>query len=204
MTSKILEIEKRTAAAVELKQGMRLKIDQSLGTQLAVLVAFNLHDLSERFSQGKTRISLAFGPYKRADASAKVTYWIEKGDVLVSNRWKRMLTLIESSFQKHDIVFDPCDTWSNVNVFGQDKGYPGCRELHTDALKPWGVNDDEVQGGVNLFQNTVYGDDGIMVLPTSTEGGDFVIFEANMDVVVSVSACPFPLGESRPVRMEIS
>ncbi len=203
MTAREIKIEKRTAAGIEIKKGGHIKIDQSLGMQLAVLVAFNKHDLSEIISQGNTMISLAFGPYKRAGAGGKIPYWIEKGDTVVSNRWNPMLTLTEDTFGKHDIIFDPCDSYLNTKILGQKEGYPGCRELHAEALKSWAIRYDDIPGGVNLFQNTAYDKDGMITLPTKTRESDMVVFKADMDLVVSVTACPCPLGENCSVRMEI-
>lgn len=109
MNIQIVNIEKRSAFAVQINNGQQFRIIQSEGPQLAVLVAFNKKDLSEYFSQGNTRISLGLGPFKRMKAPGVMPYWIEKGDTLISNKWNQMLTLVEDTYGKHDIVFDLCD-----------------------------------------------------------------------------------------------
>jgi uncharacterized protein YcgI (DUF1989 family) len=203
MNSQVITIEKRTAYALELKKGGHIKIDQSQGPQIAVIVAINRRDPLEFFSQGNTRLSLALGPYKRQSGSGTIPYWIEKGDMLLSNRWNPMLALIEDTYGKHDIVFDPCDSYFNTSILRQSEGYPGCRGLHAEALKPWHVGYDAVPAGVNLFQNTVYKSEGMLTFPTQTVDSAMVVFQAHMDLVVSVTACPCPLGENHDVRMEI-
>jgi uncharacterized protein YcgI (DUF1989 family) len=204
MDSRTLIIEKRTATALELEKGQHIKIDQSQGPQISVLVAINRHDMSELFSQGNTMLSLALGPYRRPSTNGMIPYWIEKGDIILSNRWNPMLTMVEDTYGKHDIIFDPCDSYFNTKTMGQKEGYPGCRELHAEALKPWGIGYDNVPAGANLFQNTVYKSEGMSIFPTQTNQSDMVVFEALMDLVVSVTACPCPLGENHSVRLEIS
>lgn len=203
MSSRILIIEKRTATALELEKGKHIKIDQSQGPQIAGFVAINRQDLSESFSQGNTRLSLALGPYKRPSTNGMTPYWIEKGDMLVSNRWNRMLAMVEDTYGKHDIIFDPCDSYFNTRILGQNEGYPGCRGLHAEALKPWGIGYDNIPAGVNLFQNTLYKSEGMLVLPTQTSDSDMVVFKAYTDLVISVTACPCPLGENHSIRLEI-
>lgn len=199
----IVDIEKQTARAVNIAAGMMFKIIQHQGPQLAVLVAFNANEPDEYFSSGNTRISLAFGPYPRPNAAGTVPFQIKKGDTLVSNRWKRMLTLVADTYGNHDIVLDPCDSYLNVEILGQKAGYPGCRELHAAAIKEHGLKEREIPAGINLFQNSRYDENGITILPTNAEKDDMVAFKAHMDLIVSVTACPCPLGELRGVRMEI-
>ena len=202
-TEQRVKIEPRTAYATEVAKGTQIKITQSEGPQLAVLVALNAQDSAEYFSQENTMISLAFGPFRRPDANVVMPYFVTKGDILVSNRWNKMLSVTEDTFGKHDIIFGPCDSYLNVKILGQPEGYPGCRELHTDALKKWGVSYDTLPSGVNLFQNASYSKMGVMSLPTRSKSDDMVQFEAQDDLVVSVTACPCPLGEIRPIVMEI-
>ena len=198
-----VKIEPRTAYATEVAKGTQIKITQSEGPQLAVLVAFKACDFTEWFSQENTIISLAFGPFKRPDATVVMPYYVTKGDILVSNRWNKMLTLTEDTFGKHDIIFGPCDSYLNVKILRQPAGHPGCRELHADVLKKWGVSYETVPSGVNLFQNASYSKSGVMSLPTKSKTDDMVLFESHDDLVVSVTACSCPLGENRPIMMEI-
>jgi len=203
MKNEIVKINKRTAFAMEIGKGKQFKIMEKEGPQIAVLVAFNISDLSEHFSQGNTRISLGLGPFKRVGLNGLMPYRVEKADILVSNQWRRMLTLTEDTYGKHDIVFDPCDTFLNVNILGQEKGYPGCREIHADALKQWGIKCDKITNGVNLFQNTTYSENVMVTLPTDSKKDDHVIFKADMDLLISISACPCPLSESKSIHLEI-
>ena len=202
MKKQVINIEKCTAVALQIDKDQYLKINQSNGPQLAVLTAFNRADFSESFSQGCTKISLAFGPFVREKAGGKIPYWVEKGDTLLSNRWYPMLTITEDTFNRHDITVDPCDSYL-VEKMGRESGTPGCRELHADALKSWKIGADSVPNGISLFMNSIFEAEGLTVLPTETNQSDHIVFHTRMDIIVSISACPTPLGESKDVNVEV-
>jgi uncharacterized protein len=61
-------VPKNSGAAVEVKQGQRLRI---AGKSIVDFVAFNLHDLNERFDQARTKTN-------------QVKIFISTGDVLYS------------------------------------------------------------------------------------------------------------------------
>jgi hypothetical protein len=203
MATKIETIEKHTAKALEITKGQLFKIDQRFGPQLAVMVAFNPNDPSEFFSTGNTTVSLAYGPFKRNIEDFSVPFSIIKGDVLVSNRWNRMMTVVEDTFGGHDVTFDPCDRFLNCEILGQPNGHPGCRELHSDALKKWNIGYDDIPRGVNLFQSTTYSEKGIQVFPTQTKIGDQVAFRADADLIISVTSCPCPISSGQDIYMEV-
>ena len=203
MRDKSIIIDKCTAYAFEIEKGTCFAVSEHEGPQIAGLVAFNKSDLGEYSSPGNTRLSLGMGALVRENSAGLFPYWIEKGEALLSNRWNRMLTIIEDTYGKHDIIFDPCDSFLNVTMLGQEEGYPGCREVHTEALEDWGVAYEDVPSGINLFQNTQYTDKGMMTLPSVSGKDDSVTFEVHMDLVISVSSCPCPLGERFPVRVDL-
>lgn len=204
MRPESIDIRKRTAVAVNIRSGSHFKVIQRHGPQLAVLVAFNVNDPTEFFSPGNTRVSLAMGPHRREASTGAIPHWVTSGDMLVSNRWRPMLTMTEDTYGRHDMIFDPCDTHLNVQLLGQEQGCPGCHELHAAALKAYGFETGTVPAGVNLFQNSRYTESGIEIRPTDAQVGDRVGFTAQMDLLVSVSSCPCPLGENRSVCLEIA
>jgi uncharacterized protein len=87
-------VEKNSGAAVEVKKGQRLRI---AGKSIVDFVAFNLHDLSERFDQARTKTN-------------QVKIFISTGDVLYSKRNNPMLTIVEDSFKegRHDLQKGMC------------------------------------------------------------------------------------------------
>src|SRR5258708_36566384 len=75
-------VEKNSGAAVVVKKGQRLRIT---GKSIVDFVAFNLHDLTERFDQARTKTN-------------QVKIFISTGEVLYSKRNNPMLTIIEDTF----------------------------------------------------------------------------------------------------------
>jgi uncharacterized protein YcgI (DUF1989 family) len=43
----------------------------------------------------------------------------------------------------------------------------------------------------------------MVVFPTNANKDDMVLVKAQMDLLISVTACPCPLGESKGIRMGI-
>src|SRR5881397_463039 len=87
-------VPKNSGAAVEVKKGQRLRI---AGKSIVDFVAFNLHDLSERFDQARTKTN-------------QVKIFISTGDVLYSKRNNPMLTIVEDTFKegRHDLQKGMC------------------------------------------------------------------------------------------------
>jgi len=52
-------VPKNTGAAFEVKRGQRLRV---AGRSIVDFVAFNLHDLNERFDQARTRTNQNLSP----------------------------------------------------------------------------------------------------------------------------------------------
>lgn len=203
MEKQKITIERRTAKAIEVPVNSFIKIDQSNGPQLAVIIAFNRNDHEEKISLGNTRISLAYGPYKRESTNNMVPYWVEEGDTILSNKWNPMLFIETDTFKKHDTIFDPCDSYLNTRIMGGAEGMDGCRELHAKALKQWSIGYTAIPNGINLFQNTTYTEKGISVVGTSSKASDNIIFKTHQDLIVSISACPMALSENVDLNIEI-
>ena len=87
-------IPKNSGRAYVVKKGQRLRI---AGKSIVDLVAFNLHDLSERFDQARTKTN-------------QVKIFISTGDVLFSKRNNPMLTIVEDTFTegRHDLQKGMC------------------------------------------------------------------------------------------------
>ena len=201
-------VEKNSGAAVEVKKGQRLRI---AGKSIVDFVAFNLHDLSERFDQARTKTN-------------QVKIFISTGDVLYSKRNNPMLTIIEDTFAegRHDLQKGMCSrkrfemvaqgTAKRVFAEGVDinpkkpEEIPdhGCWENLSNALKPWNISPDDVPSPFNIFQcMRIDPETGIMydtmIRPKDEAKVDF---RAEMDCLVAVSACP-ESGRGSAIRIEI-
>ena len=87
-------VPKNSGAAFEMRGGQRLRI---AGKSIVDFVAFNLHDLNERFDQARTKTN-------------QVKIFISTGDALFSKRNNPMLTIVEDTFTegRHDLQKGMC------------------------------------------------------------------------------------------------
>src|SRR5207237_8224785 len=87
-------VPKNSGAAFEMRRGQRLRI---AGKSIVDCVAFNLHDLNERFDQARTKTN-------------QVKIFISTGDTLFSKRNNPMLTIVEDTFAegRHDLQKGMC------------------------------------------------------------------------------------------------
>ena len=201
-------VPKNSGAAFELKKGRRLRI---AGTSIVDFVAFNLHDLTERFDQARTKTN-------------QVKIFISTGDVLYSKRNNPMLTIVEDTFVggRHDLQKGMCSRKrfemvaqgesKRVFVEGVDINPKmtaelpdhGCWENLTAALQAWNIGPDDVPSPFNIFQcMRIDPDTGIMydtMLRPKDEA--HVDFRAAMDLLIAASACP-ESGRGQAIRVEI-
>ena len=201
-------VAKNSGAAFELKRGQRIRI---AGKSIVDFVAFNLHDLTERFDQARTKTN-----------QAKV--FISTGDTLYSKRNSAMLTIVADTFAegRHDLQKGMCSRkrfemvaqGKSKRVFAegvdinpktaQDIPDHGCWENLTSALQSWNIAADDIPSPFNIFQcMRIDPDTGMMydtmVRPKSEAHVDF---RAEMDCLVAVSACP-ESGRGQAIRVEI-
>ena len=200
-------VAKNSGAAFEVKKGQRLRI---AGKSIVDFVAFNLHDLNERFDQARTKTN-----------QAKI--FISTGDALYSKRNNPMLTIVEDTFTegRHDLQKGMCSrkrfemvakgSASRVFAEGVDinpkNEIPdhGCWENLSAAVKPWKISPDDVPSPFNIFQCMRIDPDTGTLYDTMVRPKDeaHVDFRAEMDCLVAVSACP-ESGRGAAIRVEIS
>jgi uncharacterized protein YcgI (DUF1989 family) len=201
-------VPKNSGAAFELMKGQRLRI---AGRSIVDFVAFNLHDLNERFDQARTKTN-----------QAKI--FISSGDVLYSKRNNPMLTIVEDTFSegRHDLQKGMCSRrrfemvaqGSSQRLFAEGldinpkkaEELPdhGCWENLSGAVKPWGIAPDDVPSPFNIFQCMRIDPDTGVMYDTLVRPKDEarVTFRAEMDLLIAASACP-ESGRGRAIRVEI-
>jgi len=185
---------KNSGAAVEVKQGQRLRI---AGKSIVDFVAFNLLDLNERFDQARTKTN-------------QVKIFISTGDVLYSKRNNPMLRIVEDTFKegRHDLQKGMCSrkrfemvargTAKRVFAEGVDinpkkpEELPdhGCWENLSAAVKPWNVSPDDVPSPFNIFQCMRIDPETGIMYDTMIRPKDeaHVDFRAGMDCLVAAPA----------------
>ena len=189
------EIAPRSGTAFLLRAGERLAVIDPEGEQVADLVAFRRDDIGEAISSGRT-----------FDYASRI--FLTEGDALYSNRSNIMLRIVADDVRRHDFLLAPCSREMFRILYGEGHEHPGCFGNLAEALKPYGVTPDMVPTAFNCFMNvTVDGATGVLaVLPPLSKAGDRIVFRAEMDLVIGLTACS--AGQSnnfryKPIRYEI-
>lgn len=190
----VYKIQKQTGAAFILSKRQKLKVIDPEGRQVSDMVLFNREDIGEKLSSGKT---LDFEEH----------ILITKGNYLWSNRSNRMMRILEDTNGRNDFLLAPCSPETFKIMYGHEGYHPSCFEnLHIN-LAPFGIVPDEVPTAFNIFMNVQFAADGkLSVLPPLSKAGDFVIFEAQMDLIVALTACSAEDsngGSFKPIHYEI-
>lgn len=161
-----------------LTKGQRLKVIDIEGEQVSDFICYNLKDKAEYLSSGRT-IDYA------------ETIFLTKGHPFYSNRSNVMFEIIEDTVGRHDFLLTPCSAEMFRITYGHTEPHRGCFGNLAEALKEHGIEPDEIPICFNIFMNVaVDGSTGkISVLPPKSKGGDYMIIEAKMDLIVGLTAC---------------
>jgi len=201
-------VQKNSGRSFVVKKGQTFRV---AGSTVVDFVAFNLHNLRERFDQARTKTN-------------QVKIFISTGDQLFSKLNNPLLTIVEDTFKegKHDLQKGMCSKKrfelvakglaqrkfaEGVDLNPQrpeDIPDHGCWENLIDALKDWDVPPEDIPSPLNLWQTMKIDPETGAMLDTmvrpKTEA--YVDFRAEMDCLVAVSACP-QSGRGEAIRVEI-
>jgi uncharacterized protein YcgI (DUF1989 family) len=188
-------IPPRSGVAFELKRGERLKVIDPQGEQVADLVAFNRHDVGEAISSGRS-----------IDYASKI--WLGTGDPIYSNRSQVMLRILEDTVGRHDFLLSPCSADMFRIIYGDARPHRGCLCNLAEALAPYGIGPDDIPTAFNVFMNVPIdpATGEIRVEPPLSRAGDYIVFEAKMDMLIGLTACS--AGQSnnfayKPIHYEV-
>lgn len=171
------EIPPRSGAAFLLAKGQKLRIIDPEGEQVSDLLAFNSHDPAEVLSSGRT-----------LDYASKL--WLTTGDPLYSNRSRVLLRIVEDTVGRHDFLLTPCSSDTFRIIYGDENPHRGCFGNLAEALAPYRILPDQIPTAFNVFMNVAISDDGTLsVRPPLSKAGDYVLFEAEEDLIVGLTAC---------------
>lgn len=172
------EIAPRSGVAFTMEKGQKLTVIDPRGEQVADLLAYNQSDVNEVISSGRT-----------LDYASRI--YLTTGDPLYSNRSNVMLRIVEDSVGRHDFLLTPCSRDTFRIIYGDEHPHRGCFGNLAEALAPFGVGEDQIPTAFNCFMNVpVDGETGeLKVLPPLSKPGDRIVFEAEMDLVIGLTAC---------------
>ncbi|GAA0244911.1 urea carboxylase-associated family protein [Rhodanobacter caeni] len=189
-------IAPRSGVAFELKRGELLKVIDPMGEQVADLVAFNRHDIGEAISSGRS-----------IDYASRI--YLSTGDPIYSNRSGIMLLIREDTVGRHDFLLSPCSAEMFRIIYGDAHPHRGCFGNLAAALAPHGVQPDAIPTAFNVFMNVPIDarTGAIRVEPPLSAAGDYITFEAQMDLLIGLTACS--AGQSnnfsyKPIQYEVS
>ncbi|HVI27440.1 urea carboxylase-associated family protein [Hansschlegelia sp.] len=188
-------IPPRSGAAFELAHGQTLTVIDPEGEQVSDLVAFAREDLDEAISSGRS-----------LDYASRI--FLTTGDPLYSNRSNVMLRIEEDTVGRHDFLLTPCSADTFRIIYGHEHPHRGCHGNLVAALAPWGIGPDRIPIAFNVFMHVdVNGTTGeLKVLPPKSKAGDRIVFRAEMDLVVGLTACSAEQSNNyafKPIHYEI-
>jgi hypothetical protein len=113
------------------------------------------------------------------------------GDALVTNRRQPILTLIDdNSGGIHDTLFAACDRW-RYELLGHEGYHDNCTDNLAAAMQELGLAAPETPAPFNLFMNIpVLDGNRVEARPPVSTPGSYVTLRAEIDCVITFSACP--------------
>lgn len=161
-----------------MRKGQRLKVVDIQGEQVSDFVCFNQDDIREYLSSGRT-IDYA------------ETIFLTTGHPFYSNRSNVMFRIVADTVGRHDFLLTPCSSDTFRIIYGHAHPHRGCLGNLTESLKQYGISSDDIPVCFNIFMHVqVDGETGkISVLPPKSKAGDYIILEAEMDLIVAMTAC---------------
>ena len=187
-------IKKQSGAAFKLKKGQKLKVIDPEGEQVSDMVLFNAKDRREKISSGKT---LDF----------EESILISTGNFLWSNRSNKMMEILEDTNGRNDFLLAPCSPETFEVMYDYEGYHPSCFENLYTNLQKFEIEPDDIPTAFNIFMNVQFDEKGkLSVDPPLSKAGDYVLFEAKMDLIVALTACSAEdsnNGSFKPIHYEI-
>ena len=171
-------IPAREGRAVRLCAGDALKVTTLSGHQVCDFFAVAANSPSEFVSMEHCRT--AWG-----------RIYVQKGDALVSNRRRALLTLVEdTSPGVHDTLIAACDHTRYVEL-GCSEYHDNCADNFKMALSAIGIVATHVPAPLNLWMNIPVDENGGYAwTPPVAKAEDHVVLRAEVDCIAVMSACP--------------
>jgi uncharacterized protein YcgI (DUF1989 family) len=187
-------IKKQSGVAFKLKEGQKLKVIDPKGEQVSDMVLFNAKDRKEKLSSGKTM-----------DFEASIL--ISSGNALWSNRSQKMMEILEDTNGRNDFLLAPCSPETFKVMYNYDAYHPSCYENLYTNLEKFDIQPDDIPTAFNIFMNVQFDENGkISVDPPLSQAGDYLLFEAKMDLIIGLTACSAEdsnNGSFKPIHYEI-
>ena len=187
-------IPKQSGDSFTLKKGQYLKVIDIKGEQVSDLVVFDAENHHEKLSAGK---SMDF----------EESILLTTGNYLWSNLGNKLLKIIEDTNGRNDFLLAPCSQETFEIMYGIKDFHPSCFNNLQNALKRFDIPHYHIPTAFNVFMNVQFDQNGkISVLPPTSKAGDYVIFQAERDLVGALTACSASDsngGSFKPIQFEV-
>jgi len=162
-----------------LPAGARLRITDVEGTQSADTLFYSAADRGERYSSADT-------------IRAQANIFLTTGSILLSNRGRPLLHIVEDTCGRHDTVGGACSAESNICRFGPHTRYMhNCRDNFLVGLARHGLGKRDLVPNINFFMHVPVTAAGRLdIVDGISRPGDHVDLIADQDVLAVVSNCP--------------
>ena len=171
-------IPPRSGVAFRLAKGEYLEVIDPDGGQVSDLLAYNGDDVREALSNGRT-------------FDYEETISLSTGNRLWSNRSSPMLTIVDDTVGSHDFLLTPCSEDTFRHFYPDKPVHRGCFGNLAEALAPFGIERDTIPCAFNVFMNVPVDQatGRLEVLPPTSRAGDRLRLQAEMDLVIGLTAC---------------
>jgi len=178
MTRRAAQVRAGKGEVFELKADQFLQISDMLGKQVAIMAAFNAEDHSEVLSTVHTR-------------AINHSLLLLKDHGLYSNRRNKMLTVIEDTVGRHDILFPLDDERAYLDDYGVE-GHRNSLDAMADALKKYEIEREQIPiDVVNWFMHIALKPrGGLEVREPLSERNSNVVLKAHMPLLVAIVPSP--------------
>ena len=184
----------QTGTGFRLPRGHRLRVTDPLGEQVSDLTAFAADDPREWLSSGR---SIDYAN----------TIYLTTGHTLYSNRSRPMLVVESDTVGRHDFLLTPCSPETFEIIYKHQGHHPSCFGNLVSGLTPFAIPPDAIPTTFNIFMDVVVGPDGTLTIgPPRSKAGDSIVFRAEMDLIVGLTACSAELsnnGTFKPIDYEV-
>ena len=185
----------KSHTAFTMSTGQVLRIEDVEGKQVADVICFNLHDLTDRMNNENTML-------------LNHTYNPTKGHVIYSTNCNRMFTIVEDTVGRNYPGGAMCSEELNYLRYGI-RGTQNCRDNLAAAVAPHGLAKHDLPGAFAPFMHVIHHPDGsAQIAEPPSRAGDFIELRAEMDLLVAVSMCPQELNpvnafKAKPLRLTV-
>ena len=170
-------LEPHTGLAFNIRGDQILRVIDIEGGQVVDLTSYSQQDPQEYLSSPRTM-----------DFNNKI--YFSTGDILYSDQSNPMWTITDDKVGQHCFLFAPCDQKMFEITYGVTEAHPNCFDHLSRSLAPFGILPEQVFVPFNIFMNAQINEKGeIDIKPPLSKPGDFIELQAEVDMVVGISAC---------------